>query len=113
MRLHNCNGSAVPIRSVAVVLLLIIGVLISSAEIADADVYISGNFYYASGLVAIGGITLYFIVSSGTRGYHFKKVKPNGTNMVDSMNESDIELHNDHSYFDDLFHDGLLKIYKW
>ncbi len=113
MLLHNYDRISVSIRSLSIVLLFLFCFLLSNAEISDADVYVSGNFYYASGLLVIGGTGIYFIFSSGNRGHYSKKVKPPENNLIASVYDTDFEIENNYSAFNDPLHEGLLKIYTW
>jgi hypothetical protein len=113
MLLLNFDRVRVSIRSLSIVLLFLFCNLLSNAEIADADVYVSGNFYYASGVIVIGSVGIYFIFSSGNRGYYSKKAKPPENNLIASIYDTDLEIENNYSDFDDPLHEGLLKIYTW
>jgi hypothetical protein len=113
MLLSNYNRVNVSIRSLSIVLLFLFCFLLSNADIADADVYVSGNFFYASGVIVIGGVGIYFIFSSGNRGHYSKKVKPPENNLIASAYDADLNIENTYSDFDDPLHEGLLKIYTW
>lgn len=114
MQLHNYNRTTASIRSILIVLLLIfICAPFLNKDIAEADIYVSTNFYYASGVITIGCVALYFVISSGNRGHFSKKEKPTGNSMIASMNDIDLELTSEHTDFDNPFYEGRLKIFTW
>jgi hypothetical protein len=113
MQLRNYNRIIVGIRSILIIVILLFCIILSNAQIADADVYVSGNFYYISGMFVIGSAAIYFIFSSGNRGHYSKQLKPRENNIIASAYDTGLEMEDNYSCPGNPPYKGLFTIYTW
>lgn len=96
-----------------------IGVIISLfftvllAERSDADIYFSTNIYFASGVIVIGGVSVYLFLSSGHTGLHTKNIMPPKNNIIKSFYSAEVDLYRSSSNKNSFYNNGLIKLYEW